>query len=89
MSQQEIRDVLSDSWKMMADQLLINPNRFFLTLTDGMNPSSTVAYPNLGIEEVIHVPALRGNPARTYPAPHVGETFSGTFDNYVASVILA
>ena len=89
MSQQEIRDALSDSWKIMADQFLIDPDRFFLTLTDGGSPPTTVPYPDLGIEDVIHVPGLRGNSSRTYSAAHVGDAFPGTFDNYVASVILA
>jgi hypothetical protein len=39
MSQQEIHDALSDSWKIMADQLLVDPDRFFLTLTDGGSPT--------------------------------------------------
>jgi hypothetical protein len=41
------------------------------------------------IQEVIHVPGLRGNPSRTYPAAGSGPSFPGTFDNYVASVILS
>lgn len=39
------------------------------------------------IQEVIHIPGLRGNPERAYPVTAVGSTFSGTFENYVASVI--
>lgn len=39
------------------------------------------------IREVIHLPGLRGNPARTYPVTAVGPTFSGTFENYAASII--
>jgi len=39
------------------------------------------------IRQLIHVPALRGNPARTYPVTAVGPTFPGTFETYVASVI--
>lgn len=37
---------------------------------------------------IIHVPGLRGNPEREYPRAAVGRTFPGTFDQYVASVIL-
>jgi len=40
-----------------------------------------------GIMEVVHLPGLRGNPVRTYPVTAVGETFPGTFENYVASLI--
>jgi hypothetical protein len=39
------------------------------------------------IRRLIHVPGLRGNPARTYPVTAVGPTFPGTFETYVASVI--
>ncbi|RMF81670.1 MAG: DUF3696 domain-containing protein [Chloroflexi bacterium] len=40
------------------------------------------------IRHVIHVPALRGNPQRTYPASPVrGPEFVGRFDVYVAGVI--
>lgn len=39
------------------------------------------------IREVIHIPGLRGNPARTYPVTAVAKAFSGTFENYVASII--
>jgi len=89
MSQQEISDALRDPWKGVANQLGIHAYRFFLTLTDNASPPTFVPYPDLGIEGAIHVPGLRGNPSRTYPAAHVGETFPGTFDNYVASLILA
>jgi ABC-type cobalamin/Fe3+-siderophores transport system ATPase subunit len=39
------------------------------------------------IPGVIHLPGLRGNPERTYPATAVGPTFPGTFETYTASVI--
>ncbi|MFI5459244.1 MAG: AAA family ATPase [Isosphaerales bacterium] len=39
------------------------------------------------IMEVVHLPGLRGNPERTYPVTAVGQTFPGTFENYVASLI--
>jgi hypothetical protein len=37
---------------------------------------------------LIHVPGLRGNPEREYPRAAVGQNFPGTFDQYVASVVL-
>ena len=37
--------------------------------------------------QLIHVPGLRGNPERNYPVTAVGENFTGTFENYVASII--
>ncbi len=39
------------------------------------------------IMRLIHVPALRGNPERTYKTTAIGTKFSGTFENYVASII--
>lgn len=39
------------------------------------------------VQSLIHVPALRGNPERTYKTTPIGPMFPGTFDNYVASVI--
>lgn len=39
------------------------------------------------IEQLIHVPALRGNPVRLYRAVAVGSEFPGSFPVYVASVI--
>jgi predicted ATPase len=39
------------------------------------------------IASLIHVPGLRGNPERNYRTTAVGDTFPGTFENYVASVI--
>ncbi|KYF76414.1 hypothetical protein BE11_46040 [Sorangium cellulosum] len=37
--------------------------------------------------DIIHVPALRGNPTRTYKTSAVGGVFPGTFEPYVASII--
>ncbi|ACK65816.1 conserved hypothetical protein [Rippkaea orientalis PCC 8801] len=39
------------------------------------------------IYQIIHLPGLRGTPERSYPITAIGDTFQGTFDNYVASVI--
>ncbi len=39
------------------------------------------------ILDVIHLPGLRGNPARTYPCTTIGPRFPGAFENYVASLI--
>jgi predicted ATPase len=35
----------------------------------------------------LHVPALRGNPERTYKTTAVGDDFPGTFEPYVASIV--
>ncbi|MEA5477496.1 DUF3696 domain-containing protein [Pseudanabaena galeata UHCC 0370] len=37
--------------------------------------------------QLIHVAGLRGNPERTYPVSYIGQFFTGTFENYVASII--
>lgn len=39
------------------------------------------------IKEIIHVPALRGNPQRDYDISATGPRFPGTFEKYVASII--
>ncbi len=39
------------------------------------------------LQEIIHVPGLRGNPERSYPVTAVSERFPGPFESYVASVI--
>lgn len=39
------------------------------------------------ILQVIHLPGWRGTPARVYPVTAVSDTFPGTFEHYVASVI--
>ena len=53
-------------------------------VTTGFSPSSLIE-PQL--QNVIHVPGLRGNPERTYKTTAVGSRFPGTFENYVASII--
>ncbi len=39
------------------------------------------------IRELIHVPALRGNPRRNYDIAAVGTAFPGTFEKYMASIV--
>jgi hypothetical protein len=36
---------------------------------------------------IIHVPGLRGNPERSYQRSAVGDTWPGTFETYVASIL--
>jgi len=40
------------------------------------------------IRSTVHLPGLRGNPERAYKVTAVGPSFPGTFENYVASVVL-
>ncbi len=39
------------------------------------------------IGAVIHLPGLRGNPARAYPRTPIGAAFPGQFQDYVASIV--
>lgn len=39
------------------------------------------------LRKIIHIPGLRGNPARSYPLTATGPLYPGTFENYSASVI--
>lgn len=41
------------------------------------------------IRRIIHVPGIRGNPERMYQKTAIGPEFTGIFDKYVASIILA
>jgi AAA15 family ATPase/GTPase len=40
------------------------------------------------LRRIIHVPGLRGNPEREYARSAVGTSFPGTFETYVASILL-
>jgi hypothetical protein len=73
-------------------KLSVAQERFLLHLRFGEveGPLDRVPpdYPSPLIQGVIHVPALRGNKSRMYPVAGAGPGFPGTFDNYVASMIL-
>ncbi len=79
-----------------AYRLGVNRERCFLRV--GTFAVSTGEYEGVGwadplhhvhryLRAILHVPALRGNPVRTYRTTAVGGEFSGTFEPYVASVI--
>lgn len=78
-------------WEVVRERCFLNfnlrftdsPQRGFL-FSGGVSPASIVG-PH--IENIIHVPGLRGNPARTYRTTAVGQSFPGTFENYCASII--
>jgi hypothetical protein len=66
----------------------IVPNRFFLDIQTQAGPSyRPMSGVEPSIQSLIHVPGLRGNPSRTYPATATGPHFPATFEYYVASVI--
>ncbi|HJT59704.1 MAG TPA: DUF3696 domain-containing protein [Ktedonobacteraceae bacterium] len=81
----------------LANTATVDRNRCFLRLyvkleDDDISISVPLVrnegYLQESLLELIHLPGLRGNPERTYPVTAVGSTFPGTFENYVASVIL-
>jgi hypothetical protein len=67
----------------------LSQNRFFFNLKEEPWRSVQLEYPAPYLQDVIHVQGSRGNSSRTYPLAGAGPGFPGTFDNYVASVILA
>ena len=73
------------NWKIMREGSFLRvrksePNSETIAWLPGRAAANLVA-------EAIHVPALRGNRERTYPATAAGPPFPGTFDHYVGSVI--
>lgn len=69
-------------------------DRSFLNVTMSLKEIGVglpILHPSEGLVEIIakliHVPGLRGNPERDYKTTAVGDSFPGTFEVYVASVI--
>ncbi len=67
--------------------LSIVPLRFFLNVTGEGTRASMMTWIAPFIEDVIHVPGLRGTTSRTYPGAAVGHGFAGTFEYYTASAV--
>jgi len=97
----EVKQILQNSelsrWpKEMYERgtLEVIRDRSFLTLRMKL-AQENISFPILSpgerlagrIAGLIHVPGLRGNPERNYKTTAVGDTFPGTFETYVASVI--
>jgi hypothetical protein len=93
---------LSDRFKDRSVTLSIARDRFFLNpvLKIGDVPGNAVPLPGFlttgssqnlenEISRIIHLPALRGNPRRTYRTAAVEDRFPGTFDTYTAGIISA
>lgn len=94
-SPREIAEGLGAPW-LRADTerewpVVLHRNRCFFEI--GVADSNSVfgfgPYPALrGVASgMLHLPGLRDNPARFYPATQVGDVFPGVFQPYVASVI--
>lgn len=89
---ENIRDSLekSGSWKIDRNRCFI---RAITTLGDEKEPRATINWgPPINlfssqVQNIIHVPALRGNPERNYKTVPIGEKFPGTFEIYIASII--
>ncbi len=76
--------VARDRSFLYVEMLIGNERLGFPALHPGQGPGQGLA---AMISMLIHVPGLRGNPARNYKTTAVGDAFPGTFENYVASVI--
>lgn len=87
---QEAANAFGPTKPFAIEKLSVTQDRFLLRIrmADQSYPVSFIS-PEVAIQNVIHVPGLRGNATRTYPMAAAGPSFPGTFDNYVASVILA
>ncbi len=66
--------------------IVLLPTKRSMTLPLGEDMADDAMWVHL-LRGIIHVPGLRGNPERSYPRSAVGNTYPGTFETYVASVI--
>jgi predicted ATPase len=84
-------DVLIDSAYVGSDRFLFQFALNYKVKGDKQDVTRRITISNSSvtdaITDVIHLPGLRGNPERTYKTSGVGNKFSGTFENYVASII--
>ena len=92
-SQTEFKDTLA-SFLPLGVEFIVVRERCFLSLAlqiknAGILRSATDLLSPLEryVRGMIHVPGLRGNPARMYKTTAVAGAFPGTFENYVASVV--
>ncbi len=71
--------------------LIVEQNRFFLELKLIIGDDEYATHLNRSfsnaILNLIHLPALRGNPERNYKKTSIGPRFPGTFEIYAASII--
>lgn len=92
--QKNIQENLGDRgrWVVERERCFINISLKALKAGEGVVSFGFAPFPQSWrfeshIEELIHVPALRGNPERIYQKSAIGPRFPGTFENYVASII--
>jgi hypothetical protein len=88
MSPATIQNLTEMYFKENSGVPAIRSSRFFLRPSAGGVPEILLMeWIAPYIQEVIHVPGLRGNAERTYPVRAVGPNFPGTFEDYSASLI--
>lgn len=86
-----MKNYLTRFLKTENSMCIVAPDRCFLNLEFKESGRSIMNLPVHNLEEhileLIHLPGLRGNPERTYVVAAAGSNFTGTFENYTASVI--
>ncbi len=92
MRQQELRTLLKDIGLPLPLNMFANVKRHrcFLDVGTGIPLIGNLfaeSNTEQALQDVIHLPGLRGNPERSYPVAAVEETFPGTFEPYTASLI--
>jgi predicted ATPase len=99
---EELRDLAQHLPSVASQQIKgaafrVDRNKCFLVVQlAGPDREAILAFgPGIAIQTIepyvrglIHLPGLRGNPARTYPVTAVGDEFPGTFEAYVASILI-
>ena len=80
---------LFDRHSTHGDLAVVRRSRCFLRVEsqDGNISLNVTRNLDLDIFNSIHLPGLRGNPARIYKLTSTGPRYPGTFENYVASII--
>ncbi|MCY3935450.1 MAG: AAA family ATPase [Chloroflexi bacterium] len=99
--QERMNDPKQERLRGDTDTLGIESSRCFLHIVRYRKGERRRAYPfsfafispfywtQIAIEELIHVPGLRGNKERAYHSvPAQGPRFPGTFENYIGGLIL-
>jgi predicted ATPase len=76
----------SDSPNVSRDRCFLRPGGLEASVRAGGPP---ISFLQRLIQDVIHVPGLRGIRERLYPGANTGPLFPGTFDYYHASMILS
>lgn len=76
----------NSEWNVVRDRCFLELKVFFAK--NSVRGTTDLSKPLIfSLLSLIHMPALRGNPERTYKKTSVGPMFPGTFETYVASLI--